>query len=108
MNAADIAHVLEDARRERRGSRCRCPLHGGRSLTLRDGNGGCVLVTCWDGCNRLDVLAELRRRGSLNRRITDFQGPLLDPRPAAVPFPFACPQARGEVGNIEASRSTGP
>ena len=59
--AADIAHSLGDASREGRSRRCRCPLHGGRSLTLRDGDGGRLLVTCWGGCERLDVLAELRR-----------------------------------------------
>ena len=53
MSAADIAHALGDARREGRGWRCRCPLHQGRSLTLRDGDGGRVLVTCWGGCDRL-------------------------------------------------------
>ena len=68
MSAADIAHALGDARREGRGWRCRCPLHNGRSLTLRDGDGGCVLVTCWGGCDRLDVIAELRRRGLLDGR----------------------------------------
>jgi putative DNA primase/helicase len=75
VTAADTAHTLGDARREGREWRCRCPLHGGRSLTLRDGEGGRVLVTCWGGCDRLDVLAELRRRklldeGELNYRPT--------------------------------------
>ena len=68
MSAADIAHALGDARREGRGWRCRCPLHNGRSLTLRDGDGRCVLVTCWGGCDRLDVIAALRRRGLLDGR----------------------------------------
>src|SRR5262249_4270089 len=68
MNAADIAEALGGARREGRSWRCRCPLHGGRSLVLRDGDGGRVLVTCWGGCDRLDVLAELRARGLLGRR----------------------------------------
>ena len=66
MSAAEVAHALGDARREGRGWRCRCPLHQGRSLRLRDSDGGCVLVTCWGGCDRLDVLAELRRRGLLD------------------------------------------
>jgi hypothetical protein len=66
VTAADIAAALADARREGGVWRCRCPLHGGRSLTLRDGNGGRVLVTCWGGCDRLEVLAELRRRGLLD------------------------------------------
>jgi hypothetical protein len=34
-------------------------------LVLRDGHDGRVLVTCWHGCDRLDVLAELRARGLL-------------------------------------------
>ena len=66
MNAAHIAHALGDARREGRGWRCRCPLHGGRSLTLREGDGGRVLVWCFGGCNCHDVLAELRRRRLLD------------------------------------------
>src|SRR5262249_61887234 len=73
MSAAEIALVLGDARREGRAWRCRCPLHNGRSLTLRDGDDGCVLVTCWAGCNRRDVLAELRRRGLLDGRITGYR-----------------------------------
>jgi putative DNA primase/helicase len=75
MNAAQIAHALGDARREGRGWRCRCPLHQGRSLTLRNGDSGCVLVTCWGGCDRLDVLAELRGRGLLSGHTTDYQRP---------------------------------
>lgn len=50
MNAAAIAAALGDAQREGCAWRCRCPLHGGRSLLLRDGAAGCVLVTCWGGC----------------------------------------------------------
>src|SRR5215470_7996307 len=68
MNAARIAAALGDARREGRAWRCRCPLHGGYSLVIRDGDNGCILVTCWAGCDRLDVLAELRRRGLLDGR----------------------------------------
>jgi hypothetical protein len=65
MNSAYIAAALGDARREGRGWRCRCPLHGGRTLVICDGDGGRVLVTCFGGCDRLHVLAELRRRGLL-------------------------------------------
>jgi putative DNA primase/helicase len=71
MTAAAIAAVLGDARREGRGWRCRCPLHGGRSLVLRDGYEGLFLLTCWGGCDRLDALAELRRRGLFDER-ADF------------------------------------
>jgi hypothetical protein len=41
-------------------------------LTLRDGDGGRLLVQCWGGCDRLAVLAELRRIGLLDRRGSDF------------------------------------
>ena len=60
MTAEQIARRLGGARREGRNWRCICPLHGGRSLMLRD---GCdkLLVKCWAGCEWRDVLAELRR-----------------------------------------------
>ena len=63
-----IAAALGDPRREGRAWRCRCPLHGGHSLVLRDGDNGRVLATCWAGCHRRDVLAELRARGLLGDR----------------------------------------
>jgi hypothetical protein len=59
MSAAEIAHALGDARREGRGWRCRCPLHGERSLTLRDRECGRLLITCWGGCDGLDVLSAI-------------------------------------------------
>jgi putative DNA primase/helicase len=68
MTAARIAAALGDGRREGSAWRCRCPLHGGRSLVLRDGYNGLLLLTCWAGCDRLDVLTELRRRGLLDGR----------------------------------------
>jgi putative DNA primase/helicase len=66
MSAAEIAAVLGDACREGVRWRCRCPLHGGLSLMLPDGDAGRLLVTCWGGCDRLDVLAEIRRRWLLD------------------------------------------
>jgi putative DNA primase/helicase len=78
MSAAAIAAALGDARREGRGWRCRCPLHGGRSLVIRDGDCGRVLATCWAGCDRLDVLAELRRCGLLDRN-ADFAPRIISP-----------------------------
>jgi putative DNA primase/helicase len=68
MSAAKIAAALGDARRQGRAWRCRCPLHGGRSLVIRDGDNDCVLAKCWGGCDRLDVLAELRRRRLIGGR----------------------------------------
>jgi putative DNA primase/helicase len=68
VSAAALAAALGDAQREGSAWRCRCPLHGGRSLLLRDGAAGCLLVTCWGGCDRRDVLVELHRRGLLGGR----------------------------------------
>jgi putative DNA primase/helicase len=73
MNAGEIARALGEARREGSNWRCRCPLHGGWSLSLRDGDAGRLLVTCWGGCNRSDVLAELRRAGFLDKRDGDYR-----------------------------------
>ena len=76
MTAAILAAVLGNARRVGRDWRCRCPLHGGCSLTLRDG-GGVLLVRCWAGCETHDVLAALRRMGLIGGRRGDGR-----PRPA--------------------------
>jgi putative DNA primase/helicase len=75
MSAADIAHALGDARGEGRGWRCHCPLHQGRSLTLRDGDGGRLLAWCFGGCDSRDVLIELRRRGLFDGRTTGYRRP---------------------------------
>jgi len=75
MSAADIAHALGDARREGRGWRCRCPLHHGQSLTLRDGDGGRLLAWCFGGCDSRDVFIELRRRALLDGRTTGYRRP---------------------------------
>src|SRR6476619_3809540 len=77
MSAADVAAALGDAHREGRSWRCRCPLHGGRSLVLRDGSGGRLLATCWGGCDRIEVLAELRAQGLLEGR-TECSAPRAD------------------------------
>ena len=71
MIAAEIAQTLGDAGREGGNWRCRCPLHGGRSLSLRDGEAGRLLVKCWAGCNSLEVLAELRCAGLLDKSAAD-------------------------------------
>jgi hypothetical protein len=79
MTAAEIAAALGDARREGRGWRCRCPLHGGVSLVLAHGRNDQLLIKCWGGgCNALDILAELRQRGLLVGRSYD------DARPGCV------------------------
>jgi len=84
MSAAEIAHALGDARREGRGWRCRCPLHQGRSLTLRDGDGGRLLACCFGGCDSRDVFTELRRRGLLDARSTAYRSAKTSQRQDAV------------------------
>jgi hypothetical protein len=66
MNAAQIAATLGDPRREGRGWRS-LPLCFRRNLTLQDGL-AVLLVTCWNGCDRSELVAELRRRGLLGGR----------------------------------------
>ena len=70
MTAAEIAATLGNAHREGRNWRCMCPVHGGSSLTLRDGRRG-LLVKCWAGCNSVEVLTELRRRRLLGNATHD-------------------------------------
>jgi hypothetical protein len=65
MNAAQIAATLGDPRRDGRAWRSRCPLCFRRNFTLQDGS-AVPLVTCWNGCNRSELVAELRRRGLLD------------------------------------------
>jgi len=68
MSAAEqIARALSGAYRSGTWWRSRCPVHGSRggTLALRDGDRGLV-VHCHAGCDRQDILAELRRRGLLN------------------------------------------
>jgi putative DNA primase/helicase len=68
MTAAEqIAKVLSCAYRSGSWWRSRCPVHGSRgaALALRDGDRGLV-VHCHAGCDRQDILAELRRRRLLN------------------------------------------
>lgn len=74
--AAEIAAALE-GRREGRQWRCRCPFHGGRSLFVRDGDGGRILVFCHGGCDARDVLPELRRSGLLNRPSENYKVPVM-------------------------------
>jgi hypothetical protein len=65
MNAAMLARALDPrARRSGAAWLARCPAHDDRSpsLSVRDGAQG-VLLTCHAGCERGDVIAELRARG---------------------------------------------
>jgi hypothetical protein len=109
VNAFAIAQVLGKARREGRGWRTICPVHDGFSLNLADGRDGRLLVTCWAGCDRRDVLAELQRldldnwdeRESEERRENDgertrWAGRLWDRAVDARKSPVECyPRSRG-------------
>ncbi len=75
-SAADIAAAL-DGRREGRQWRCRCPIHSGRSLFVRDGEVGRILVFCYGGCDARDVLSELRRSGFLGGPSENYQAPAM-------------------------------
>jgi putative DNA primase/helicase len=70
--AAEIAAVLE-GRREGRQWRCRCPIHGGHSLLVRDGDAGRILVFCHGGCEAREVLAALRRSGLFRGASENYQ-----------------------------------
>lgn len=69
--ARSIAQALSGSIRNGKSFLCRCPVatHGkgrgdrNRSLSIADGDDGKLLVRCFAGCDWLDVLAELRRRG---------------------------------------------
>lgn len=69
MNAAEIAHALGASCRSGMWWRCRCPVHGSRGPTLALRDGDRALITyCHSGCDRREILAELRRRGLLDDR----------------------------------------
>ena len=74
--AAEIA-AAHEGRREGRQWRCRCPIHGGRSLLVRDGDAGRILVFCHGGCEARDVLAELRRSSLLGGPSENYQLPAM-------------------------------
>ena len=61
MTAAGLASGLE-GRREGREWRCRCPVHGGRSLSITEKDGRLLLV-CRAGCPQGDVIKAIRDMG---------------------------------------------
>ena len=62
LRAADLAAALGLRRVAQNRYRGPCVLCGHRTLEIRDGDRA-VLVTCWHGCDRQAILAELRQRG---------------------------------------------
>lgn len=91
MNAKELAQALG-------GRRCgsswmaRCPAHDDKnpSLAIRDGETN-VLLTCFAGCDRRDIVAELRRRGLMDdsdrREVRPRREP--GPEPEHEPDPAA-------------------
>ncbi len=68
MSAADIARALALQPAGRGVWRGPCPCCGGsRRLQVREGRTE-PLLWCWGGCDRRDLLGELRRRGLLPER----------------------------------------
>jgi hypothetical protein len=67
MTAAVIAAQLGNHRQEGAYWRCRCPVHGGTSLTLGDGPKGRLFIKCWYGCRRNAVVAALLQRGLITK-----------------------------------------
>lgn len=59
MTASELADALE-GRREGHEWRCRCPVHGGRSLFITEKDGR-ILLVCRAGCSQEEVVAELKR-----------------------------------------------
>jgi len=62
VTAAEIAQPLGNTRPEGKDWRRDCPLCQRHNLTLYDGDRH-LLVHCFNGCDGVEVLAELRRRG---------------------------------------------
>jgi putative DNA primase/helicase len=113
MSAADIAKVLH-GHRSGDGWLCRCPLpthgRGGGdkhpSLLVKDGDTA-ILCTCFAGCDRRDVLAELRHRGMIetpsDRRDTPRRPReplrLVEPEPEPDATALALWQAAEPIGD---------
>ena len=61
MTARDMADALE-GKREGHEWRCRCPVHGGRSLSVTERDGRLLLI-CRAGCPQSEVIEALREMG---------------------------------------------
>lgn len=66
ITAAELAASL-DGHREGRAWRCRCPVHDGGSLIIKDAGGGFPLFHCFGGCEQDAVLTALRHLGLWSR-----------------------------------------
>jgi hypothetical protein len=70
VNAEGIANALGNSRRNGAGWLCRCPVEdhkkSPRPLSIRKGDLAGIIVYCFAGCSRVDVLRALRERGLLD------------------------------------------
>lgn len=91
MTAYSIAHsLMAKPRRNREGYIVNCVCHDDRhpSLSIRDGEGGKVLVYCFRGCDPREILKTLREMG------------ILDGSSPAPPSPPSRPINRAQILNI--------
>lgn len=80
MTPHDLADALE-GKREGREWRCRCPVHGGRSLFVAEKDGRLLLV-CRAGCPQADVIKSLKTMGLWgNESCCDIPPPSPGPEP---------------------------
>ena len=80
MTVLDLAEALE-GRKEGRGWRCRCPVHGGRSLSIAEKDGR-ILLVCRAGCSQSEVVSALKRLG-LWEGVTSYEStPPPEPEPS--------------------------
>ncbi len=84
--AATIAKALdpEKFRKSGNGYVCRCPSHDDRnaSLKISDSEDGKILVHCFAGCDRRDVIAEADKLGVWPKIERKVRAPRKPPRPA--------------------------
>ncbi len=82
MNAYEIAHsLMARPRRNGPGWLVLCPAHGDKhpSLSIRDGEGGKLLVKCFVGCDGREILKTLREMGLLDGSATSRPVPPAPP-----------------------------
>jgi putative DNA primase/helicase len=83
--AAHIAAALGNPAKSGKGWMCRCPVHDGVSLSIRDTDDGWLLWHCFAGCDGREVGRELHRLGLLpDRREVRAYSPT-KPIPAPTP-----------------------
>ncbi len=65
LDAKSIAKILGSASKSGKGWTCLCPAHNDHqpSLSITDGEHGCVLVHCHAGCDQATVIAALKALG---------------------------------------------